>query len=307
MKYLVTGISGLLGVNLALFLAEQNDVVGTWHSKTAHDLPFEAYRGDLLDRQFTADLIDSVKPEILIHCAALANIDECERQPELARNLNSDLPGELAELTRRKGIRLVHISTDAVFDGQSEEPYRETDTPNPQSVYTATKLAGEAAVAASNPEAFIARVNLYGWSPDGKRSLAEFFYNRLVSGTPANGFTDVIFCPLYVCILSAVLETVSLTNASGIYHVTSTECLSKYEFGRLIATTFGFNPDLIQPTSWQAGGLVAKRSPNLRLDNSKLRRLLGYDLPGIEAGLEAMQADLKSGYRKKMSEIFNNG
>ena len=89
----------------------------------------------------------------------------------------------------------MHVSTDAVFDGQAAAT-TEQDTPNPLSIYARTKLDGERGVAEANPDAIIARVNLYGWSLSGRRSLAEFFFNNLSAGKRVKGFTDVYFCPL---------------------------------------------------------------------------------------------------------------
>jgi dTDP-4-dehydrorhamnose reductase len=140
----------------------------------------------------------------VINCAALANLEACEAEPVLAGKLNSELPEKLAKYVARGGARLVHISTDAVFDGRLGG-YREIDTPNPLSLYARTKLNGEQAVLAANSEAIVARVNLFGWSLSGKRSLAEWFFNNLSSGNSMLGFTDVFFCPLLANDLAKML------------------------------------------------------------------------------------------------------
>ena len=104
----------------------------------------------------------------MIHCAALANVDACEADPAQARQLNTEVPGKLAEHVARGGARLLHVSTDAVFDGQ-RGGYTEEDAPNPLSVYARTKLEGEQARAGRpTPTAIVARVNLFGWSLIGQ-------------------------------------------------------------------------------------------------------------------------------------------
>ena len=118
---------------------------------------------------------------------------------------NAELPGRIAEVCAQRGISLIHISTDAVFSGEKSGAYSETDEPSPRSVYARTKLAGEAAVLQAYPQATVARVNFYGWSLSGRRSLAEFFVNNLSRGATVNGFTDVTFCPMFVNHLSAIL------------------------------------------------------------------------------------------------------
>ncbi|MHB1120288.1 MAG: SDR family oxidoreductase, partial [Bellilinea sp.] len=225
--------------------------------------------------------------DLILHCAAIANVDACEANPTLAAEVNGVLPGRIAESARRHDTQMVHISTDAVFDGVRGH-YSEDDDPNPLSVYARTKWEGENAVISANPQALIARVNFYGWSTSGQRSLAEFFFNNLSAGKPVFGFSDVFFCPLEVTILAETLLELAGTGSSGIYHVVSSECLSKYEFGHRLADEFGLDAVLIQPASVRDGGLVAARSPNLQLRTDKLSAVLGRQAPGQAAGLKRL-------------------
>ena len=178
MRLLITGSSGLLGLNLALDASRTHHVIGV-DRNTLTSVPFELINADLIDPDAVHRIINESKPEAVIHCAALANIDTCEANPDLAYRMNADLPARLADACARRQIRLIHISTDAVFDGQKDGVYIESDTPNPQGVYAQTKFEGERAVLQINPMAIVARVNFYGWSLSGKRSLAEFFINNL--------------------------------------------------------------------------------------------------------------------------------
>ena len=197
MKLLITGASGLLGLNLALDAGRAHEVIGV-DRNTLASAPFQVIKTDLLAPQAVRHVLSESRPEAVIHCAALANLDACEADPDLARRVNAELPAQLADACARQKIRLVHISTDAVFDGQKDGCYFETDTPNPGSIYSQTKYEGEQAVLQANPAAIMARVNFYGWSLSGRRSLAEFFVNQLRNGKNVNGFTDVTFCPLLV-------------------------------------------------------------------------------------------------------------
>lgn len=283
-RLLVTGASGLLGLHLALQENERHTVCGVVNHQRLLNPPFETVQADLAREGEAEKIIDRFKPDLIVHCAALANIDECERDPRQAGEVNTDLPGRLARLSKDKGFQLVHISTDAVFDGVRGN-YTETDQANPLSVYAGTKLAGERNVAAENAGAIIARVNFYGWSLNGKRSLAEFFYNNLSAGNRINGFTDVFFCPLMVADLCDILMKMAAAGLSGLYHVVSPEAINKYEFGCRIANLFGLDAGLINPISVEQGGLTARRSPLLTLKTDKLRNDLKIDLPGQESGL----------------------
>lgn len=251
------------------------------------------------------DLLTELSPDIVLHCAAMANIDQCQKNPEEAAAINSVYPGRLAAEARKRGMKFVHISTDAVFDGEDcgASGYREDDRTNPISCYAETKLKGEQNVLDSDPDAIVARVNFYGWSLGGKRSLAEFFFNNLEAGNPMNGFKDVFFCTLYVHSLADILSEMIDLDAKGIYHVFSSEYQSKYEFGVSIAKRFGFDPELVRPISWKDGGLAAKRSPNLIMNTEKLRNLLGHDLPDQQENLDYFYRDTAAGLRRKIQNF----
>ena len=284
-RFLITGASGLLGLNLALKLAETHLVTGVIHQPELEGTPFEVLVTDLSLPGEAEWVLEHSLPEVVIHCAAMAIVDECEKDPTRAMNVNADLPGRLTRLAAEMGAKFVHISTDAVFDGVRGD-YKEEDVPNPLSTYARTKLAGEIAVMAENPDALVARVNFFGWSLRGNRSLAEFFYNNLSAGKPVNGFTDVIFCPLLVNDLADLMIRMVEKNLRGLYHTVSREKISKYDFGVQLARQFGFDPELVKPVKVSDGGLLAARSPNLNLDTSKLAHALEMDLPGIQPGLK---------------------
>jgi dTDP-4-dehydrorhamnose reductase len=300
-RVLITGASGLLGLNLALDVASLYEVYGVVNSHAPDTDAFNVVQADLLDADAPARLIAETEPDWIVHCAAVANLDAAEKQPELAQKLNAEVPGLLAAEAARHGIRMVHVSTDAVFDGVTG-CYVEDDAPNPLSAYGRTKLAGERAVAEINPEAIIARVNFYGWSLSGTRSLAEFFYNNLAVGNPIKGFTDVYFCPLFVLDLGQVLLRMLERDLHGLYHVVSPEFLSKFDFGVRLAQQFGLDAGLIAPASVNAGGLAATRASRLNLRTEKLAADLGA-APGIAAGLERFYAQHQSGYPQQIQAM----
>jgi dTDP-4-dehydrorhamnose reductase len=303
-RILVTGVSGLLGINLALQASEDHTVLGVVNQHPLHQTPFEVIQSDLGQPGEMKRILEQTAPEIIFNCAALANLDSCEEHPDLAKRLNSELPETLASLTRQSGIGLVHISTDAVFNGQ-RGGYREGDRPEPINVYARTKLAGEQAVLATNPDALVARVNFYGWSLSGQRSLAEFFFNNLSQNKPVNGFTDVFFCPLLVNELVDILFNMITKGLSGLYHVVSSGSISKHDFGMMIASQFGFSQTLIKPVSWKAGGLHAVRSPNLTLNVDKLTKALGCSPSGQNAGIQRFYEQYRAGYAERISSFLN--
>jgi dTDP-4-dehydrorhamnose reductase len=303
MRVLVTGASGLLGINTALEARQDHTVIGLVNTLSLRKAPFEVLTGDLLENGKIERLLDDAQPDWVIHCAALANLEACERDPALAAQINTEVPRKLALNVARSGARLLHVSTDAVFDGQQGD-YSETDQPNPLSVYARTKLEAERAVMEADPSAIIARVNLFGWSLTGKRSLAEWFFNNLSVGKPIMGFTDVYFCPLLANHLAQILLEMLAQNLSGLFHVVSSECIPKYDFGIALARQFGLDERLISPASVEKSGLKAARSPNLTLRNTKLVRTLGQDIPNVSTGLQRFYTLYQQGFPQKLQEML---
>ena len=300
MRLLITGVTGLLGVNLAWeALQAGHEVLGLAGRRTLTKAPFPVWQADLSQPGALAALWPRLRPDAVVHTAALAQVDACEKQPDLAERLNAQLPGEVADLARRDEVPLVHLSTDAVFDGHRGD-YTEDDPPNPLSVYARTKLAGERAVLQAYPQAAVVRVNFFGWSLSGTRSLAEWFLNNLRAGREMRGFTDVFFCPLLANHLARLLLEILERGLSGLYHATGAACLSKYAFGVALAERFGYDPALIHPTSVEEAGLMARRAHRLTLRSTKLARALGHPLPTWREGVEAFHRQAQEGYPEQI-------
>ena len=299
MKLLITGSSGLLGINLAQETMSAHEVTGVDRGKLVR-APFKILRKDLLSPKAVDSILDSVRPDWLINCAALADLEACDADPGLARRLNSQLPGELAKACKARGVSFVHISTDAVFDGQKDGFYTEEDKPNPLGTYAQTKFDGECEVQNANPKALVARVNFYGWSLSGKRSLAEFFHHNLTNNKSMSGFTDVVFCPMLVNHTARILVQMLESGLSGLYHLVGAQAMSKYQFGVEIARKFGLRESEISPKSILSSSLTARRSHNLWLSTNKLSTAFGEPLPGFSTGLDEFYTQYQKGYPQKI-------
>jgi len=299
MKLLITGVSGLLGINLAQEVMSTHDVVGV-HRGKLNNAPFKVLKTDLTDLAEVDFVIKETKPDWVINCAALADLEACEENPELARILNIDLPGELAKSCKTHGAKLVHISTDAVFDGTKNDYYTEDDTPNPLGIYAKTKFEGERAVLSENKDAIVARANFYGWSLGGKRSLAEFFFNNLTNNKSMSGFTDVMFCPMLVNDTARILVKMLERGLSGLYHLVGPQAMSKYQFGVELARKFSLRESEISPKSIISSTLTARRSNNLWLFTHKLSTDLGQSMPEFSTGLDEFYTQYQQSYPQKI-------
>ena len=299
MKLLITGASGLLGINLASEAMREHEVIGVDRGKLK-SAPFQVLKADLLHRNAIDSVLDSAQPDALINCAALANLEECEEYPNRARILNAEIPSELAAACAGRNIHFIHISTDAVFDGTKEGFYTEEDEPNPQGVYAQTKRDGERAVQQANPQAIIARVNFYGWSLTNRRSLGEFFVNNLSDEKYVSGFTDVIFCPMLVNHTARLLLAMLEKKLSGLYHAVGKQAMSKYQFGVEVARKFGLKQSHISPKSVEGSDLTVRRSHNLWLSIHKLSTDLGSPIPEFSTGLDEFYTQYQQGYPQKI-------
>lgn len=286
-RLLITGASGLLGSNLAKYAQEKLEVIGIYYRNAIEIDGALMVAKDLSQSGAAIQITRQHRPDLVVHCAAATDVDRCELDPAWARALNVEMAESVARACSDAGIPLAHISTDAVFDGLTGG-YREDDLAKPINVYGETKLAGEHAVLQANPQALVLRTNLYGWSPDGQRGLAQWFANRLEAGQVCTGFTDVNFSPLYAQHLARAILELLERRAEGLFHLGGQTCLSKHEFGIALARRMGLDTSLIEPATVEAAELEAARPKQLCLNSDKAEATLGHMLPGVEFGLREL-------------------
>ena len=298
-NWLVTGVTGLLGANAALELSKSNRVLGVARQRP-EDIPIEFVSTDLTKIDEIGRLVEIAKPDVILHCAALSTHEECEKNPELAHQLNVVASKELATKASQVGAKFVYISTDAVFDGEKGN-YSEEDQTSPNTEYGRTKLHGEEAVHEGNSESLIARVNFYGWSPSGKRSLAEYFFNRLNSDIEAPGFTDVRVSTMYVSTLVNRIQQLVASGANGIYNVANDEPITKYELGLSIARHMNKDKSLIPPAK-STELLSLPRGNDTSLNTSKLKKQIGIS-SNQEDDISYFFNDLSKGIRESLKNF----
>lgn len=287
---LITGASGLLGGNLARDYSAQYDVSGVFHSHRIALSGVKMIGADLTQDELTRRVIGKVQPDLVVHCAAATDVDRCQRDEAWAYRLNVEMARSVATAAAAREASLIHISTDAVFDGR-QGGYSEHSEPAPINVYGASKLAGEAAVRKAHPDALIVRTNLFGWNlRRNHRSLAEWFLASLVEGRVIQGFGDVSFSPILVNDLGDLLLELWAKGAQGLLHLGGADCLSKHQFGRELAARFGHDPASIRRSSVDQAGLVAPRPKELCLDSGKAATVLARPVPSLAGGLDRFAA-----------------
>jgi dTDP-4-dehydrorhamnose reductase len=292
-RLLVTGARGLLGgAIVSSALARGWEPVGV--GRAAGTLPggVAVLGADLADADAGEAVVVASRATIIVHAAAQTSIDECEEHPDLAWRVNAEGSAGIARGAARIGARLVHVSTDAVFDGDAEA-YDEDAEARPRNVYAATKREGERRVLSACPGALVLRMNFFGVRPGPPGgSLAEWALGELAAGRVVPGFSDVSFNPLWnVHAAEALLDLAGL-GTRGVLHLGSPERLSKLEFVRSLARAFGFPPDRVREARAADRAWRAARPLCTVLRASKAEALLGRRLPTVAQGIEGLRASL---------------
>lgn len=275
MKLLVTGAGGMVGGRLASLLTRHFEVVSGRHLVPGPPGVPEAPL-DLLDPTSIETTLDSVRPDAIVHAAALADADRCEREPALAERLNVHATERLAEGARARGARLLYLSTDLVFDG-SRGPLTEEDAPRPLMVYARTKRAGEQATLELAPGSTVLRVALVSGRGFGPRGTAtESLAWALRAGRPLRLFTDQVRTPVDAESIAQAVQGVLDREAAGLFHVGGPERLSRHDLGLRVARVLGLPADGISALRQADQKMAAPRPLDVSLEGARARRELGY-------------------------------
>jgi dTDP-4-dehydrorhamnose reductase len=288
MRIGVTGASGMLGSALVDYLSNSHKVFATSRSRGVENINIEWDCFDLTDLALLNEWLNNTKPDIVIHCAAIVNVDFCEDNVGLVTALHVETTKEITNYLELNDARLIYISTDSVFDGKKHGSYSESDSVAPLNVYAKTKLMGEEIVQ-SMINGLVLRTNIIGWTHEGKTSFAEWLFKGLVENTPLNLFYDVYFSPLHVQNLSIIIGEIIINPISGLYHCASSNSISKFDFGIQMAKVFNLSSSNINRISVEEMGFKSERPKNMTLDIQKISLALKYDFPSVLESIELIK------------------
>jgi dTDP-4-dehydrorhamnose reductase len=276
MRIAVVGARGQLGAAVVHEFQAAHDVVPL----TRTDL-------DVTDDRAVAEVIDRVRPDVIVNCAADNRVDAAEDRPLDPLNTNAFAVRALARAAARHGATLVHYGSDFVFDGTSRTPYREEDRPNPLGVYAASKLLGEW-FALDAPRAYVLRVEtLFGRAPGGgpPKGSIEGILQGLRAGKAPVVFEDRTVSPTYVPDAARATRQLLESHApTGLYHCVNTGCCTWLELARVMADRLGVEPR-VNPVRIADVQLRARRPQYCALSNQKLRSV-GVEMPAWQDALD---------------------
>jgi len=280
LQMLVTGGSGYLGKWVARLARFDWDVTATYLNHPADEPDVAWRRLDVRDEAAVEKLVDRVRPAVIVHTAAAnpgsgADFD--------AANVTG--ARHVARAAVSCGARLIHVSTDVIFDGE-KGGYVEEDPPTPITPYGRSKALAEEEVHASGAEAVVVRTSLiYDWRLPLGRHI-RWIVEDMEAGKPVRLYTDELRCPMWVESLAAALVELAGTTCTGVLHVAGAQILSRYEFGVRLLRFHGFDPHPIIPTRSRGSGL--RRPLDCTLDSSRARALLRTPLPGVDEVLSGV-------------------
>jgi dTDP-4-dehydrorhamnose reductase len=269
MRILLTGSSGLLGSAIAeLAIRGSHELYSAYNQHQPRSgIPLKL---DLTDLSAIGRAVRKIRPDAIVHAAALTDVDRCERERDLALRVNYEATSALASAARESGAFLVYVSTDYVFNGE-RGLYSESDEPDPVNFYGYTKLRGEESVEELAGDYCIARASvIYGAAPaSGKANFALWLIERLRRGEGARVLVDQYASPTLNSGLARMILEAAERGLGGIYHMAGADRVSRYEFAAGLCKALGLDASLLEPARMEDMGWAARRPRDSSLDVSK--------------------------------------
>ncbi len=294
MKILITGSNGLLGQKLVKLLSDNKSVALVATAKGENRLPFVGnytyHTMDITNKTEVLEVIAAIKPDAIIHTAAMTNVDQCESEKELCWAMNVLALEYLVEACLKTDIFLCHVSTDFIFDGEAG-PYKEDALPNPISYYGESKLAAEKVLIQSNIRWGIARtVLVYGIVSDMSRTNIILWVKKsLEEGKTIHVVTDQFRTPTLAEDLAMGCWLITHKQAEGIFNISGKDFLTPYEMAIMTATYFKLDQSLIKSADSSTFSQPAKRPPRTGFVLDKAQQVLGYNPVSFQEGIAIVE------------------
>ncbi len=280
---IIPGISGLVGSHLARRIQGKYHTIGVGRKNIESDDNVIAFPDGFTKNDNFRDWLEKVDFDIIINCAAMADVDRCETDREEAHRINVEFVEDIAHICKKRDRLLIQISTDYLFDGQSG-PYPEDAVPNPINYYGQTKLMAEQAIVSSGCQHIIARTNhLYGRTGSNPSKLLGWLYGARTQEINAAG--DQYNNPTWAGNLAEAIIEMIETGFRGVMNIGGPDYLSRYDFALVGAEVFGLDKRNINKVSISGLGMAAPRPLKAGLIIDKMKKLLKTPPVGVLEGL----------------------
>lgn len=291
-KWVIWGANGFIGRHALHFLSARYPCIQVLREKDFSLCVIDEHGNRSIFEDSEAgymQIISAYKPRYLLNCAAIASVEECAKNPSAARQSNVELPSILATICRKKNLKFIHISTDAVF-GQAGRLFEENQTPAPVSTYAKTKYEAESLVSQLNLNALILRTRPLGESTR-RTTLLDFLIDNLLDGNQIEGHTNVYFTPIFIIDFLVSLEKLAVSECTGVWHVTGSERLSKFDVANFVAEALNINRNLVVPSEFKNNHSSTARNLDTSLSNHKYTDIFGQ-VPSVRNAIEGLSTRL---------------
>lgn len=287
---ILTGGSGLLALNWAFVKKKDAHITLLLHQRNISFKGVNALFIDLSSENAIFDFFSKFQNCLVIHCAAITDVDYCENNSKVAFETNALIAANLAKICSKLAIKFVHISSDHLFSGFN--PFSTEDSKIcPQNIYGASKADAEKRVLRINPDSLVIRTNFFCWGTSYRASFSDFLINAIREKKKISLYTDIFYTPIYAKYLVQLVHNLVSSNYSGIFNIVGNERVSKYEFGKMVFDIFSGDMKLIKKAKYFEQENTIKRPLDMSLSNNKLVTSLNLKIVNVEAQILQLKAD----------------
>lgn len=286
-KMLVLGGSGFVGSTLINHTFKQFNIHYTYNNNKKNFLDLPSHKLNLLkDFSSFEKIMKIFSPDIIVHIIGNPSVDDCEKNPELAKQLHVTQTKKIVDLASDINSKIIFLSTDAVFSGKEAKKYVETDPTCPINVYGKTKVEAEKIILKNSNNVVLRPAVIYGWHT--KSRFTNWIIESLQNKKFVDPHNDQFNTPTLVNDLVFSIEQIIEKNISGLFHATGKTCVNRYELACKIAEVFKFNKKLIKPVTSKEKKQDAPRPARTCLDSTKLENIINYKFKTLDEGLKIL-------------------
>jgi len=286
----ITGGSGLLGVNWAYFKHQEHQIALLLNSRGINLKKVETIPVNLDSDLNVKKFFSELGPSVVIHCAAITDVEFCQSHQAEAYNVNTKLAERMAKVCYANNHKFVYISSDHLFQGNRSFETEESII-DPLNIYGASKAKGEELVQRNNPESLIIRTNFFGWGTSYRRSFSDFLITSLREKKKVNLYSDIFHTPIYSKYLIEYVHMLIDSEQSGVFNVVGPDRISKHFFGVELFNVFSGDSQLINKMEYSSVSHNIPRPMDMSLSNKKVVKFLGINTPNFRRQLMTLKSD----------------
>ena len=284
-KILILGGSGFVSTNLIKYLPENWEIFATYNSNIIKSEKIQSFKINFLETpEKIIPIIQNIKPDYIIDTVAFPSVDFCEENHSIADKLHIDATKIISKISNKINSKLLFLSTDAVFEGELNKKYFETNIPKPINYYGFTKLKAEEIILSTSKNNVVLRTSvIYGTGTQSR--FTNWILSYLREKRPVDPFVDQFNSPTLVDDLSQAIVKILKNNISGLFHATGPTCVNRYDFALMLAKEFNLDSHLIIPVTSSQKKQNAPRPISTCLNSSKLEEEINFTFRDLKTGI----------------------